>query len=115
MQPADNNSVTAMVAGDIRGIRYLGDVAISWPLPQSNFLSYPNHLISSHIHLAKAKNTFEIMGKEAWRKRINIAIETNNFNFVSWTAVDEKRRKIAHNVTSYHLKKEVPTGQAIIT
>jgi diguanylate cyclase (GGDEF)-like protein len=62
-----------------------------------------------NIHLAKAENTVEVMGKEAWRKIINIAIETNNFNFVSWTAVDAKRRKIAHNVLSLTLKVDKDT------
>ncbi|WP_373035709.1 LapD/MoxY N-terminal periplasmic domain-containing protein [Sulfurimonas sp.] len=62
-----------------------------------------------NIHLAKAENTVEVMGKEAWRKIINAAIETNNFNFVSWTAVDAKRRKIAHNVLSLTLKVDKDT------
>lgn len=62
-----------------------------------------------NIHLAKAENTVEVMGKEAWRKIINTAIETNNFNFVSWTAVDAKRRKIAHNVLSLTLKVDKDT------
>jgi diguanylate cyclase (GGDEF)-like protein len=62
-----------------------------------------------NIHLAKAENTVEVMGKEAWRKIINIAIETNNFNFVSWKAVDAKRRKISHNVLSLTLKVDKNT------
>ncbi|WP_373005318.1 LapD/MoxY N-terminal periplasmic domain-containing protein [Sulfurimonas sp.] len=62
-----------------------------------------------NIHLAKADNTVEVMGKEAWRKIINDAIEKNNFNFVSWTAVDAKMRKIAHNVLSLTLKVDKDT------
>jgi EAL domain-containing protein (putative c-di-GMP-specific phosphodiesterase class I) len=62
-----------------------------------------------NIHLAKADNTTEVMGKEAWRKIINDAIEKNSFNFVSWTAVDAKMRKIAHNVLSLTLKVDKDT------
>lgn len=49
------------------------------------------------------------MGKEAWRNIINEAIEKNNFNFVSWTAVDAKAKKIAHNVLSLTLKVDKDT------
>ncbi len=62
-----------------------------------------------NIHLTKADNTTEVMGKEAWRKIINNAIEQNNFNFVSWTAVDAKRKKISHNVLSLTLKVDKDT------
>jgi len=62
-----------------------------------------------NIYLAKADNTTEVMGKEAWRKIINDAIEKNNFNFVSWTAVDAKRKKIAHKVLSLTLKVDKNT------
>ena len=58
----------------------------------------------NNIHLEKAESAVEVMGKEAWRKIINEAIEKNNFNFVSWTAVDAKTKKIAHNVLSLTLK-----------
>ncbi|EDZ63478.1 membrane protein containing Signal transduction histidine kinase/GGDEF domain [Sulfurimonas gotlandica GD1] len=62
-----------------------------------------------NIYLAKAEDTVEVMGKEAWRKIINDAIEKNSFNFVSWTAVDAKMRKIAHNVLSLTLKVDKDT------
>jgi diguanylate cyclase (GGDEF)-like protein len=62
-----------------------------------------------NIHLAKAENTVEVMGKEAWRKIINDAIEKNSFNFVSWTAVDAKKKKIAHNVLSLTLQVDKNT------
>lgn len=63
----------------------------------------------SKIHLEKAENAVEVMGKEAWRKIINDTIEKNAFNFVSWTAVDAKRKKIAHNVLSLTLKVDKDT------
>ena len=63
----------------------------------------------SKIHLDKAENAVEVMGKEAWRNIINEAIEKNNFNFVSWTAVDAKAKKIAHNVLSLTLKVDKET------
>nr|WP_321267337.1 LapD/MoxY N-terminal periplasmic domain-containing protein [uncultured Sulfurimonas sp.] len=63
----------------------------------------------NNIHIAKAETTTEVMGKEAWRKIINDAIAKNNFNFVSWTAVDAKMKKIAHNVLSLTLKVDKET------
>ncbi|MFT5835818.1 MAG: diguanylate cyclase (GGDEF)-like protein [Sulfurimonas sp.] len=63
----------------------------------------------SKIHLEKAETAVEVMGKEAWRKIIHDAIEKNNFNFVSWTAVDAKMRKVAHNVLSLTLKVDKDT------
>jgi diguanylate cyclase (GGDEF)-like protein len=63
----------------------------------------------NNIHLVKAENTIEVMGKEAWRKIINNAIANNSFNFVSWTAVDAKMKKIAHNVLSLTLKVDKDT------
>ncbi len=62
-----------------------------------------------NIHLEKAQSATEVMGKEAWRKIINEAIEKNSFNFVSWTAVDAKAKKIDHNVLSLTLKVDRDT------
>ena len=62
-----------------------------------------------NIHLQKAHSATEVMGKEAWRKIINDAIEKNSFNFVSWTAVDAKKKKIAHNVLSLTLNVDKKT------
>lgn len=57
-----------------------------------------------HIHLDKAETAIEVMGKDAWRVIINQALESNNFSFVSWTAVDAKSKTIAHNVLSLSMK-----------
>lgn len=54
----------------------------------------------SHIHLEKAENAVEVMGKDAWREIINEAIENDAFSFVSWIAVNTKEKAIAHNVLS---------------
>ncbi len=61
-------------------------------------------LEKSHIHLEKANDTTEVMGKNAWREIINEALLTNRFHFVSWKAVDTKKRKIAHKVLSLILQ-----------
>jgi diguanylate cyclase (GGDEF)-like protein len=58
----------------------------------------------SNIHLDKSESATEVMGKDAWRKIINSALEKNSFKFVSWTAVDAKKKKIAHNALSLTLK-----------
>ncbi len=63
----------------------------------------------NNIHMEKAKNATEVMGKEAWREIINEAIEKNSFDFVSWTAVDAKKKKVDHNVLSLTLKIDKDT------
>ncbi|MBL0709361.1 MAG: diguanylate cyclase [Sulfurimonas sp.] len=64
------------------------------------------------IHLQKSDNVVEVMGKEAWRKIINTAIDNNSFNFVSWTAVDAKTKQINHNVLSLTLNIDKDTRYA---
>lgn len=61
-------------------------------------------VMPGHIHLDKAEDAVEVMGKDAWRAIISDAIEHNGFSFVSWSAVDAKARKIAHNVLSISMK-----------
>ena len=61
------------------------------------------------IHLIKANETTEVMGKDAWRDIINDAIKHNKFNFVSWLVVDAQKRKIAHKVLSIILKADEKT------
>jgi len=56
-----------------------------------------------HIHLERAENAVEVMGKEAWKLIINKAIEKNRFSFVSWSVIDTKSKKVVHNVLSIHL------------
>lgn len=58
----------------------------------------------THIHLERAESAIEVMGKDAWRNIINEALDSNSFSFVSWTAVDTKAKKIAHNALSLNLK-----------
>ena len=58
----------------------------------------------SNIHLDKSESATEVMGKDAWRKIINDALQKNSFKFVSWTAVDAKEKKVAHNALSLTLK-----------
>ncbi len=63
----------------------------------------------SNTYLEKLENSVEVMGKDAWRKIINNAIENNSFDFVSWTAVDTKKQKVDHNVLSLTLKVDKET------
>jgi len=63
----------------------------------------------NHIHLDVAEDSVEVMGKIAWNAIINKALQTNSFNFVSWKAVDAKRKKSAHNVLSLVLKLDDKT------
>ncbi len=56
-----------------------------------------------NIHLEKADDAVEVMGKEAWKLLINKAIEKDRFSFVSWSVIDTKARKLSHNVLSINL------------
>ena len=71
-------------------------------LAQAKFKDYK-------IHLEKSQDDEDGMGKEEWRTIINKAIETNNFRFASWTAVDAKAKKIAHHALSLTLQAEEKT------
>jgi len=62
-----------------------------------------------NIHLNRSEDAVEVMGKEAWKLIINEAIRTNNFNFVSYKAVDYKNKKISHNALSLSLKVDENT------
>jgi len=66
-------------------------------LAQAKFKDYK-------IHLDKAKEDEDSMGKDDWRAIINEAIANNNFKLVSWTAVDSKAKKIAHHALSLNLQ-----------
>ncbi|MEA3228265.1 MAG: LapD/MoxY N-terminal periplasmic domain-containing protein [Campylobacterota bacterium] len=63
----------------------------------------------SGIHLDVAEDSVEVMGKTAWKTVINKALVTDSFNFATWTAVDTKNKKIAHNVLSLILELENKT------
>ena len=63
-----------------------------------------------HIHLEKAEEAVEVMGKEAWKRIINQAINKNRFNFTSWAVVDFKAKKLVHNVLSINLALDKHTS-----
>jgi EAL domain-containing protein (putative c-di-GMP-specific phosphodiesterase class I) len=63
-----------------------------------------------HIHLDRAEDAVEVMGKDAWRTIINDAIGHNRFSVVSWNAVDAKTRKVAHKVLSISMKSSEGTN-----
>ncbi len=73
-------------------------------------LSLSDHALSqakfnnTHIHLERAEEVAQVMGKEAWRNILEEALSSNSFRFVSWTTVDVKKKKIAHNALSLTLK-----------
>lgn len=58
---------------------------------------------NENIHLEKAEDAVEVMGKEAWKLLINKAIEKDRFSFVSWGVIDTKAKKLSHNVLSINL------------
>ena len=60
----------------------------------------------SKIHLDKSLEDEEVMGKDDWRAVINKAIDTNSFEFVSWTAVDSKAKKVAHHALSLTMQAD---------
>ena len=62
-----------------------------------------------NIHLGKAGDTVEVMGKDAWRTILLDVIKRNNFKFVSWSVVNAKTRKIIHNVLSLNIKVDEET------
>ncbi len=59
-----------------------------------------------NIHLDRADKVTEVMGKKAWREIINKALELNRFTFTSWTAVDVKKKSVAHNVLSISMRSD---------
>ena len=63
-----------------------------------------------HRYLQKAEAATEVMGKDAWRLIINQAISKNRFNFVSWSVVDAKAKKLAHHVLSINLALDKNTS-----
>ena len=62
-----------------------------------------------HIHLAKAEDTVEVMGKDAWRELLLDALKHNKFKFVSWLVVNAKSKKVIHNVLSLNIKVDEET------
>ena len=62
-----------------------------------------------NIHLVKAEDTIEVMGKDAWRKLLLNAIKYNNFKFVSWPVLNVQNKKVLHNVLSLNIKVDEDT------
>ena len=62
-----------------------------------------------NIHLAKAEDTVEVMGKNAWREILLNAIKLNSFSYVSWPVVDAKEKKLIHNVLSLTIQIDKET------
>ncbi len=88
----------------------LGLYAYNYTQNIGQLLSHSDNALSQakfndkHIHLEKSEGAVEVMGKDAWRAIITEALTTNSFSFVSWTAVDTKAKKVAHNALSLNLK-----------
>jgi len=77
----------------------------------SQLLSFSDNVLTqakfsdSHIiNIDKSENPPEVMGKDAWKVIINEALNADQFNFVSWTAVDTKMKKVVHNALSLTLQ-----------
>lgn len=65
---------------------------------------------TTHIHLEKAEEAVEVMGKEAWKLIIKQAINKNRFNFTSWSVVNFKTKELVHNVLSISLTLDKHTS-----
>lgn len=65
---------------------------------------------SENIHLENIEDAVEVMGKEAWKSIINKAIDKDRFHFVSWSVIDTKAKKLAHNVLSINLTADENTS-----
>ncbi len=57
-----------------------------------------------HIHLSKAEDTVEVMGKDAWRTLLLNVIQENKFTFESWSVVNIKTKKVIHKVLSLNIQ-----------
>ena len=62
-----------------------------------------------NIHLSKADDSVEVMGKDAWRELLLDVIKRNNFKFVSWSVVNAQTKKVIHNVLSLNIKVDEDT------
>jgi diguanylate cyclase (GGDEF)-like protein len=69
-----------------------------------NVLTQAKFSASHIINVDKSDKPVEVMGKDAWREIIENALAQNNFNFVSWTAVDSQNKKVVHNALSLTLE-----------
>jgi diguanylate cyclase (GGDEF)-like protein len=55
------------------------------------------------LYLEKEEDVVKVMGKEAWKTVIKDAIRESRFHFVSWSVMNTKTKKLAHNVLSINL------------
>ncbi|MEN8302882.1 MAG: diguanylate cyclase, partial [Campylobacterota bacterium] len=62
-----------------------------------------------NIHLSKAEESVEVMGKDAWRELLIDVIKRNNFKFVSWSVVNSQTKKVIHSVLSLNIKVDEET------
>lgn len=62
-----------------------------------------------NIHLAKADESVEVMGKDAWRALLLDVIKRNNFKFVSWSVINAQTKKVMHKVLSLNIKVDEET------
>ena len=63
-------------------------------------------LQAERVFLATPANITEVMGKDAWREIIKTAIAKENFQFISWPAVNVESKKVVHNALSLTLEGE---------
>lgn len=61
------------------------------------------------IHLELSKGAIEVMGKDAWRKIITEAIQSNKFNFIPYKVIDTKTKKEIHNALSISMSTDKET------
>ncbi len=61
------------------------------------------------MHIEKADEAIEIMGKDAWREIISNAIKYNKFNLISYKAINTKTKKEVHNALSISMDTDNET------
>ncbi len=101
-----NNTITAHeLSSDVTFIS-IGICEYNYKQSVSQLLSLSDNALAQakfhnvHIHLEPLEDDKEIMGKDAWRKTILEAIDTNSFSLVAYKAIEIKTKKVAHNVLS---------------
>jgi len=65
--------------------------------------------VDTKIHLDRAEDATEVMGKDAWREIIYKAIANNGFDFLSYKAVDAQTKQDVHNALSISMNVENKT------
>lgn len=57
----------------------------------------------NRIFAQKAKESFEIMGRDEWRQTIQKSIDENKFEFIFWNVLDTKNKTELHKIISVKL------------